>query len=324
MKMFTSISMWFGLILSGQVAAQEIIQYVHTDALGSPVAISDASGAIIERTVYEPYGAVVSGAKGDRPGFTGHVSDSMTGLTNMQQRYYDPDIGAFLSSDPVTPLNQAFGQFNRYRYANGNPYTNIDPDGRQCTGSHVRSVCEGGGVAGLQTSTRGAGAARQANSALRAANAFRSFESKPDMYRAWAEQVEPVSESWGYEIASLVYKAGGGRYRLGAAHSDGLPTNVSGVLPKAPGAEVGLIHTHPNTPVMSASDVAISRVSGIAYSVGKYGDWGDLTTAVSREIDVVMVHHSRIYEFSFEEYQRAKASQSDGLLRLGSLVKEVK
>ncbi|WP_313419232.1 hypothetical protein [Stenotrophomonas sp.] len=44
-----------GLLLGTSTAlAQEIVQYVHTDALGSPVAISDANGTIIERTVYEP------------------------------------------------------------------------------------------------------------------------------------------------------------------------------------------------------------------------------------------------------------------------------
>jgi len=37
----------------------------------------------------------------------------------------------FLSVDPVTAYEQPVEQFNRYRYANGNPYRFIDPDGRQ-------------------------------------------------------------------------------------------------------------------------------------------------------------------------------------------------
>lgn len=81
-----------------------------------------------------PYGAVVGDAKGDRPGFTGHVSDSVTGLTYMQQRYYDPQIGGFLSVDPVAASSGSVAGFNRYRYANGNPYGFTDPDGREsCT-----------------------------------------------------------------------------------------------------------------------------------------------------------------------------------------------
>ncbi|CAH0140025.1 RHS repeat domain-containing protein [Stenotrophomonas lactitubi] len=111
-------------------AAQEVVEYIHTDALGSPVVITDASGSVIERTVYEPYGAVVNRPLKDGPGFTGHVTDSETGLSYMQQRYMDPQFGMFLSADPVTAHQQPVEQFNRYRYANGNPYKFTDPDGR--------------------------------------------------------------------------------------------------------------------------------------------------------------------------------------------------
>ena len=63
----------------------------------------------------------------------------------MQQRYFDPEVGQFLSTDPVTAYTNPVGQFHRYRYANNNPYTLTDPDGRQAdgdnqktTGSHLR------------------------------------------------------------------------------------------------------------------------------------------------------------------------------------------
>ncbi|WP_260473383.1 MULTISPECIES: RHS repeat-associated core domain-containing protein [Stenotrophomonas] len=73
---------------------------------------------------------MVGGQVTDGPGYTGHVSDSATGLSYMQQRYMDPQLGVFLSVDPVTAYEQPVGQFNRYRYANGNPYRFTDPDGR--------------------------------------------------------------------------------------------------------------------------------------------------------------------------------------------------
>lgn len=119
-----------GLVASLTVSAAETFEYIHTDALGSPVAVTDANGVVIERTVYEPYGAVVGGAVKDGPGYTGHVSDSATGLSYMQQRYMDPETGAFLSVDPVTAHQQPVVQFSRYRYANSNPYKFTDPDGR--------------------------------------------------------------------------------------------------------------------------------------------------------------------------------------------------
>ncbi|WP_414538761.1 RHS repeat-associated core domain-containing protein [Stenotrophomonas forensis] len=120
-----------GLGVSPPAIAQEMVTYIHTDALGSVVAESDAGGNVIKRYDYEPYGAVVGGEVTDGPGYTGHVSDSTTGLSYMQQRCMEPQFGVFLSVDPVTPYDQPVGQFNRYRYANGNPYKFTDPDGRQ-------------------------------------------------------------------------------------------------------------------------------------------------------------------------------------------------
>lgn len=103
---------------------------VHTDALGTPVAVTDENRNVIERSEYEPYGLLLNRAQHDGPGFTGHVQDALTGLTYMQQRYYDPAIGRFLSVDPVTALSNPVGMFNRYDYAANNPYRFTDPDGR--------------------------------------------------------------------------------------------------------------------------------------------------------------------------------------------------
>ncbi len=48
----------------------------------------------------------------------------------MQQRYYDPIAGRFLSVDPVTTNAKDGSFFGRYHYANNNPYKFKDPDGR--------------------------------------------------------------------------------------------------------------------------------------------------------------------------------------------------
>ena len=47
----------------------------------------------------------------------------------MKQRYYDPLIGRFYSNDPVGFTASNPMMFNRYTYANNNPYKYIDPDG---------------------------------------------------------------------------------------------------------------------------------------------------------------------------------------------------
>jgi hypothetical protein len=49
----------------------------------------------------------------------------------MQQRYYDPVIGEFLSTDAVAVDAVTASNFCRYCYADNNPYRFTDPDGRQ-------------------------------------------------------------------------------------------------------------------------------------------------------------------------------------------------
>ncbi|MGA6150068.1 RHS repeat domain-containing protein [Stenotrophomonas sp. NPDC077461] len=110
-------------------ANAETVRYIHTDALGSPVVTTDELGNVVERFVYEPFGQQVGESEGDGPSYAGHLRDAYTALLYMQQRYYAADIGAFLSVDPVTPSSSSL-QFNRYRYANGNPFSFTDPDGR--------------------------------------------------------------------------------------------------------------------------------------------------------------------------------------------------
>ncbi|NUO75108.1 MAG: RHS repeat-associated core domain-containing protein [Lysobacter sp.] len=104
--------------------------YHHTDALGSPVATTNSAGALIERTNYEPYGSAINKTV-DGIGYTGHVMDGATGLTYMQQRYYDPTLGRFLSVDPVAANSITGENFNRYWYASNNPFRFADPDGRK-------------------------------------------------------------------------------------------------------------------------------------------------------------------------------------------------
>lgn len=108
-----------------------VAKYQHTDALGSPVAVTNQAGTVIERNDYEPYGTVIGKPNYQGIGYTGHVQDAATGLTYMQQRYYDPQVGRFLSVDPVTAYSNPVGMFNRYKYAANNPYRFVDPDGRQ-------------------------------------------------------------------------------------------------------------------------------------------------------------------------------------------------
>jgi RHS repeat-associated protein len=64
------------------------------------------------------------------------MTDAATTLSYMQQRYYDPIAMRFVSVDPVAASTTDGGNFNRYWYANNNPYKFTDPDGREAGFAH--------------------------------------------------------------------------------------------------------------------------------------------------------------------------------------------
>jgi RHS repeat-associated protein len=125
------------------------VRYQMTDALGSPVASTDPSGSSIQRSSYNPWGESTPAVDGT--GYTGHVMDGNTGLTYMQQRYYDPTIGRFTAEDPLPTDPQLGANFNEYWYANNNPYRFKDKDGRQ-----PGNICDSGAT-GCETVFGGLG-----------------------------------------------------------------------------------------------------------------------------------------------------------------------
>ena len=119
------IMLWLLATLAASAQAQTV-EYLHTDALGSVVAVTNASRTVLERREYEPFGRQLTPAVTNGPGYTGHVQDAATGLVYMQQRYYDAQIGRFLSADPVAAT---IDDFNRYAYVRNNPLNGTDPTG---------------------------------------------------------------------------------------------------------------------------------------------------------------------------------------------------
>jgi RHS repeat-associated protein len=98
--------------------------YFLRDHLGSTIGLTDAAGNVAERMSYEPYGES-PGSSLTRYGFTGRERDSATGLLYMRARWYDPQMGRFISQDPIGMR----GGLNVYAYALNNPLSLIDPFG---------------------------------------------------------------------------------------------------------------------------------------------------------------------------------------------------
>ena len=119
------------------------VSYLHSDLLGTPIATTSVSASLTSVRQYEPFGLAVNETPYNRLGFTGHVEDGVTGLTYMQQRYYDPQVGQFLSRDPVKVDPRTSIGFSAYAYARNNPYYYKDPDGRyECHESLTKEQCD--------------------------------------------------------------------------------------------------------------------------------------------------------------------------------------
>lgn len=92
----------------------------------------DAETQQVQRRRSDPFGnprgAAPSAWPGQR-GFVGGTQDSSTGLTHLGAREYDPTTGRFISVDPVADFDDP-QQLNSYSYANNNPVTLSDPDGK--------------------------------------------------------------------------------------------------------------------------------------------------------------------------------------------------
>src|SRR5436853_137095 len=91
------------------------LYYFAQDHLGSTTALTDSKGALVERETYDAYGNTAGSAK-TRYGFTGRERDPLTGLLHYRARSYDPQLGRFISEDPIG----LFGGINAFAYVENN------------------------------------------------------------------------------------------------------------------------------------------------------------------------------------------------------------
>lgn len=105
------------------------IRFYHGDQVGSSVALTDQNGGLTNSITYEPFGSIdqdhSSGPDTFRPKFTGKEYDELIGLDYMGSRYYDSDIGRFVSPDPMEQY------YSPYSYGDNDPLSGKDPDGNE-------------------------------------------------------------------------------------------------------------------------------------------------------------------------------------------------
>jgi len=117
--------------LPGARIASHTASYAHQDALGSARAVTDSAGGIAWATQYKPFGIEygTTGSGDSQLRFTGQWRDAATGLYYLFRRFYDPEVGRFLSPDRVLGHLTVPQSLNRYLYAVNNPLRYVDPTG---------------------------------------------------------------------------------------------------------------------------------------------------------------------------------------------------
>ena len=116
----------FQLYSQGQY--QNNAAYFYTrDHLGSIREMTDASGTVVARYDYDPWGRSTTVIGTNKPdfNFTGLYQHAKSGLDMATYRFYDPDLGRWLNRDP----SGESGGLNLYAYAGGNPANRVDPQG---------------------------------------------------------------------------------------------------------------------------------------------------------------------------------------------------
>ncbi len=122
------------------------------DRLGSVVGLSNGAGVLAASYRYDPWGNILASA-GTTPNlanpfrYVGREWDGDSGLYYLRGRYYDPQLGRFISRDP---LHLGMPGANQYAYAGNNPANATDPMGLDVGDRHwwqaVGGVAVGIGV----------------------------------------------------------------------------------------------------------------------------------------------------------------------------------
>ena len=103
--------------------------FLTCDHLGSVQEMTDATGAVVARYEYDPYGrrTRTEGTMEADFGFTGHYYHAPSGVHLALYRVYDTETGRWMSRDPI----QERDGLNLYGYVQADPVNREDPTGLQ-------------------------------------------------------------------------------------------------------------------------------------------------------------------------------------------------
>ena len=127
-----------GIIQSvSEISNKDIKTYFYLiDIIGNIVGLVDENGNIVVEYDYSSYGKVevkkdtVGISKKDHIRYKGYIYDEETKLYYLISRYYDPEIGRFISPDSVEYIEpSSISGLNLYVYCCNDPISMYDPSG---------------------------------------------------------------------------------------------------------------------------------------------------------------------------------------------------
>ena len=121
------------LVATSGGTTSEVVRYLHSDHLNTPRLATNGQAQVIWRWEGTAFGSTLPNEDVDGDGklttinlrFPGQYYDAETGLHYNWNRYYDPRVGRYVTSDPIGLA----GGLNTYSYALNNPLYWTDPEG---------------------------------------------------------------------------------------------------------------------------------------------------------------------------------------------------
>lgn len=102
------------------------LYYFQQDGFGNVTGLIRSDGSLERKVSYDPFGSLAAGSSPVLDfGFKGREHDAATGLVYMRARWYDPELGRFISEDPAG----LEADVNRYVFARNDPINLSDPFG---------------------------------------------------------------------------------------------------------------------------------------------------------------------------------------------------
>ncbi len=112
-------------------AARLVPRHFHAEGIGTVRAVSDESGAGVDRYSFEAFGALAAQSSDDSNAylFAGEARDRTSGLDYFRSRWLDPQTARFEGADTFFGHLMRPTSLHKYKYSLNNPVDYADPSG---------------------------------------------------------------------------------------------------------------------------------------------------------------------------------------------------